>query len=68
MRHKYEQLRSRQSVLEQLFEFLRTAPEQDSFEILRRIRTGSDAETLLNQIQEGNLLMRLSRAGDSPSI
>lgn len=45
--------------LEELFEFLRTMSEQESAEVLRRIRTGASPEAILGQIKEGNLLMQL---------
>lgn len=46
-------------VLEELFEFLRTTSDQESAEVLRRIRTGANPEAILGQIKEGNLLMQL---------
>ncbi|KAF2685977.1 hypothetical protein K458DRAFT_429915 [Lentithecium fluviatile CBS 122367] len=37
--------------------YAKTIPERDAVSVLGRIRTGADAETLLNQINDGNLLM-----------
>jgi hypothetical protein len=35
-------------------------PEHDSSEVLRRIRSGIDPESIVDQIKEGNLLIQLS--------
>jgi len=56
----HEEMNRRLNAHEELFELLRTMPEQDAAELFRRIRAGSDAATILTHVRDGGLLIRLS--------
>lgn len=60
LKRKVNELNSRKSPYEQLFELLKSAPEQDSREILSRLRQGTDVESLVSHATDGNLLLQLS--------
>lgn len=44
---------------------MQTVPERDARDILTRLRSGTDAETLLSNISNGDLLLQLSVAPES---
>lgn len=60
VQEKYEKLRCNKTAYERLFELLKSMPEQDSIDVLKRIRAGGDIGAILSQISEGSLLMQLS--------
>ena len=64
MKRKYEQLQTTKSPYEELFCLLRSRPESESIDILRRIRSGSDVGTILRQIEGGELLLQLALKPD----
>lgn len=57
-KRKYEELRKRRSVHEELFGLMRTLPEQDAVELLRRVR-GGDPGAILNHFRDGDLLLQM---------
>ncbi|EDU41094.1 conserved hypothetical protein [Pyrenophora tritici-repentis Pt-1C-BFP] len=60
VKREYEEMRGKRSAHEKLFDMLRTMSETDSADVLRRIRAGGNVQDILNQINDGNLLMQLS--------
>lgn len=46
---------------EELFDILRSQPENTSVEVLQRIRAGADIKTVVKAIQDSNLLIQLAR-------
>ncbi|KAF4333352.1 nitrogen assimilation transcription factor nit-4 [Fusarium beomiforme] len=50
----------RSSVYEELINFLRNLPDEDAQDILRRLRSGSDPASLLNQVQAGDILLQMA--------
>jgi hypothetical protein len=60
LKRKYDELQTRQTPYEELFEILKAKPERESLEIFRRIRAGGDVESILRHVKDGDLLMQLS--------
>lgn len=56
------ELQSRGSLYEELFDILRSRPEQDVASIVARIRSGADVEDILRFVKEGDALIELSVA------
>lgn len=48
------------TLLEEVFELLKNLPGQDAQDVLQRIRSKSDLETILNHIKTGDLLLQLA--------
>ena len=48
------------TLLEEVFELLKNLPGQDAQDVLQRIRSKSDLETILNHIKAGDLLLQLA--------
>ncbi|KAI8936430.1 hypothetical protein NX059_006838 [Plenodomus lindquistii] len=61
------QTKRRHADIEELFELLRTLPEEDAFELLARIRAGTDTRDLVETIQHGNLLVQFASASAAGS-
>ncbi|KAF2009605.1 hypothetical protein BU24DRAFT_428504 [Aaosphaeria arxii CBS 175.79] len=59
-KRKYEQLKAQRSTYEQIYSMLQTEPDKTSDDIYLRIRQGGDAASILNQLQDGDLLLQLS--------
>jgi hypothetical protein len=53
-------------VSDQLLDLMKSAPENDAIEILRRARQGASHRDILNQIADGNLRLHLSLAPEVP--
>ncbi|KAJ1328951.1 transcriptional regulatory protein GAL4 [Microdochium nivale] len=49
----------------ELFRLIRSRPEADSLEIVRRIREGHDVHSLLLHVRDGDLLVQMAVAPDS---
>lgn len=60
LKRKYEEMTHQKSPYEELFDSLRHKSDEESTEILRRIRAGSDIHTILHQVKDGDLLLQLS--------
>lgn len=56
------QIKRRRADVEELFELLRTLPEESAFELLARIRAGADTRDLVETMQYGNLLVKFASA------
>lgn len=59
LKRKIEELKSQKSPYETLFDLMKSVPEKDARDILKRIRQGADVETLLNHMADGDLLLQL---------
>lgn len=59
LKRKYAELNGHKSTHEEIYEILRTRPEEEAKEILARIRNGDDARSILRQIREGDVLLQL---------
>jgi hypothetical protein len=66
LRENVDALHDEKSNLEAVLWHLRNSTEDESFEILRRIRNGTDAQSLVQQIQASRSLTQVK--GDSPSF
>lgn len=60
IRKKHECLQQRQSTYEDLIGFLRTMTEQDAVEVFRLLKAGTDVESIVKHVRDGNLLLQLS--------
>lgn len=58
-RQKYEDLRKKRSAYEELLNLMRTLPEQDAFDLFRRVRAGGDAGSILSHTRDGDLLLQM---------
>ena len=67
LKRKYDELQSRKSSFEEVFEILKSKPEDEAQSILQRIRDGADAETIVRHVQNADLLIQLSLTHDSRS-
>ncbi|KAH9865695.1 hypothetical protein J1614_009282 [Plenodomus biglobosus] len=56
------QTKRRRADVEELFELLRTLPEESAFDLLARIRAGADTRDLVETMQYGNLLVKFASA------
>lgn len=66
LKKKYEQLQHRLQLFEELFHLLSLRSDDESVEIIRRMRTAnldSDLEDLVRFIKDGDMLMQLCAAG-----
>ncbi|KAJ4226248.1 hypothetical protein NW759_004832 [Fusarium solani] len=53
-------LKDRATAHEEIFTLLKTLPERDAQDILKRIRSGTDVEAVLNQVKAGDLLLQVA--------
>lgn len=53
------------SIYEDLIRLLRNLPDQDAQDVLRRIRSGSDLRSVLNQVQAGDVLLQMAVAPET---
>ncbi|KIW03216.1 uncharacterized protein PV09_05440 [Verruconis gallopava] len=60
LRENVEQLHEEKSALESLIHNLRISPEDEAIAILRRLRQGTDPHTLVQHIQVGRTLTKVS--------
>ncbi|KAF2652241.1 putative C6 transcription factor [Lophiostoma macrostomum CBS 122681] len=60
-----QRVKIRKPPYEQLFDLMRSAPEQDARDILKRLRSGVDVETLISHVADGDLLLQLSVAPET---
>lgn len=63
LRENVEQLHEEKNSLENLIHNLRVSSEEEAVEILRRLRHGTDPQTLSQSIQVGRTLAGVSRPG-----
>ncbi|KAL6703620.1 hypothetical protein ACN47E_009480 [Coniothyrium glycines] len=57
---RYQELLQRHSVYEGLVEIIKSRPESEALEAIRRIKRGTEVASILGQLQDGPLLMQLS--------
>lgn len=55
MERLYSEIQEKASVYEQLYQLLRSLPEQEPNSIVRRLREGDDAATIMWQMKDGDL-------------
>lgn len=65
LKRKHETAQGENEQLHQLFDFIRSRPETEAYEIFRRIRTTSDPIAVLNLIKDGDLLLQQLTSGFS---
>ncbi|EXM13689.1 hypothetical protein FOTG_17868 [Fusarium oxysporum f. sp. vasinfectum 25433] len=58
LKRKYDEIEEKASIYEQLHHFLISLPERESNGILRRLREGADAATIIRQVKDGDLLVQ----------
>ncbi|KAH7191428.1 hypothetical protein BKA60DRAFT_661994, partial [Fusarium oxysporum] len=51
----YDEMQEKASIYEQFCHLLRSLPERESNGILRRLREGADAATIMRQVKDGDL-------------
>lgn len=56
----YRNLRDRSTVYKEIFDLLSNLPDKDAADVLRRIRAGTDAATILNHAKTGSLLLQMA--------
>jgi hypothetical protein len=59
-KRRYQQLKSKRTAQEELFDMLQNMSERDAADVFRRIRAGANAEAVVQHVQEGSLIMELS--------
>lgn len=60
------QTKRRHQDLEELFELLKSLPNEDASELLARIRAGMDPKEIVDSVRHGNMLMQFaSTVGDN---
>ncbi|KAK4250765.1 hypothetical protein C7999DRAFT_11425 [Corynascus novoguineensis] len=60
LKRKFNELQNQKSAYEQVYEVLRTRPEDEAKEVYRRIRRGSDAVSILRHVNYGDVLVQLA--------
>ncbi|KAK3330184.1 hypothetical protein B0H66DRAFT_48791 [Apodospora peruviana] len=60
LKRKFNELQSQTSVYERLYDVLRGRSEQEANEVLQRIRRGADLESVLRQVNYGDVLLQLA--------
>ncbi|KAK3358721.1 hypothetical protein B0T25DRAFT_599547, partial [Lasiosphaeria hispida] len=59
-KRKLDELQEKSSVYEELVGLLRSVPEQEAHDILRRLRAGGDVAAVTRQVKDGCLLLQLA--------
>ncbi|GAB1312659.1 Zn(2)-C6 fungal-type domain-containing protein [Madurella fahalii] len=65
LKRKFDEIRDRVSAQEELYALLRTRDQTEVNEILRRLRAGSDVESILRYVRDGDLLLQLRLAPET---
>jgi hypothetical protein len=60
LKRRHSTLESSKEVLDELFHLLRSKPEEESLELLRRIRGQDDPEAIVKQVKDGDLLLQMA--------
>ncbi|KAF2633414.1 hypothetical protein BU25DRAFT_444169 [Macroventuria anomochaeta] len=60
VKRKHDALRIQNEAYAELFALIQTRPDNESLEILRRIKMGADVESILRHVRDGDLLVQLS--------
>ena len=67
LKRKFDSLQGEASSLHQVYNLLRTRPEDEAISILRRIRGGESHESILQFVHHGDLLLQLSLDSNASS-
>ncbi|KAJ4227937.1 hypothetical protein NW759_004026 [Fusarium solani] len=65
LKRKYHQAQHRTSQYVELYGLLATLSDDEAPGVLRRIRSGADVDTILNQIRAGDLLLQMALAPET---
>ncbi|EUC36282.1 hypothetical protein COCVIDRAFT_111061 [Bipolaris victoriae FI3] len=68
LKRKYDALHAENEAYSELFNLIKTRPDDESLEILRRIKTGTDVKDVLRRIKEADLLMQLNPSNPEPDV
>ncbi|KAF3049916.1 hypothetical protein E8E11_008181 [Didymella keratinophila] len=60
MKRRYGVLKTQKEAYAELFALIQTRPDNESLEILRRIKMGADGESVLRHVRDGDLFVQLS--------
>ncbi|KAH6650068.1 hypothetical protein F5144DRAFT_555191 [Chaetomium tenue] len=60
LKRKFNELQSQKSAFEQVYDVLQARSEQEATEVFRRIRSGSDAGSILRHVNYGDMLVQLA--------
>ncbi|KAL0932433.1 C6 transcription factor [Colletotrichum truncatum] len=67
LKRRYDELERQNDCLNEFFCAIRSMPESQAYDVVRRIRSGASAEDVLSQVEGGYMLLQLSdRIGDAP--
>ncbi|KAK1580086.1 uncharacterized protein LY79DRAFT_592508 [Colletotrichum navitas] len=64
LKRKYDEIASRNDSLERFYAVMRSMPEGQAYQVLKRIRSGASADDIVREIEAGCLLMELASRGD----
>jgi hypothetical protein len=67
LKRKYDELHAENEAYAELFNLIKTRPDDESHEILRRIKMGTDVKDVLRRIKEADLLMQLNTSSNNNS-
>lgn len=59
IKRKHEVLQRQNEAYAELFSLIQTRPDNESLEIMRRIKMGADVESVLRHVRDGDLLVQL---------
>jgi hypothetical protein len=60
LKRKYDALEERNTNYQELYRLLGSRPQREAVDILDRLRSGSDVESLVRYVKSGDLLLQLS--------
>lgn len=60
LKRKFHELQSQKSAFEQVYEVLQKRSDEEAKEVYRRIRSGSDAASILRHVKYGDMLVQLA--------
>ncbi|KAF3034799.1 hypothetical protein E8E12_004503 [Didymella heteroderae] len=60
IKRRHDVLKTQNELYAELFALIQTRPDDESLEILRRIKMGADVESVLRHVRDGDLLVQLS--------
>ncbi|OTB00138.1 hypothetical protein M426DRAFT_324544 [Hypoxylon sp. CI-4A] len=65
LKRKHSELQNQITPYQELFDLLKTKTESESLEILKRIRSGNNVDSIIRHAKDGDLLIQLSLAPES---
>lgn len=60
IKRRYDILKTQNEAYAELFALIQTRPDNESLEVLRRIKMGGDIESVLRHVRDGDLFVQLS--------